>query len=57
MVGRTVGLYVGVETKAPGGKPTPRQNRTIAEIHAANGVVFVIDGDPLQLYELENVCV
>lgn len=40
-----------VETKAPGKKPTVRQQRTIAEIRAAGGTVFVIDGD---LQELEE---
>lgn len=34
-----------VETKAPGKKPTVRQERTIDSIRKAGGVVFVIDGD------------
>ncbi len=38
-------LYFAIETKAPGGKPTPRQLNTIAEIERAGGKVFVIDGD------------
>lgn len=33
-----------IEAKAPGEKPTQRQERTIAQIRAAGGVVFVIDG-------------
>ena len=49
MVGQVVGLYVGVETKAEGKKPTPRQRSTMAEIEAAGGTVFVIDGDTTQL--------
>lgn len=34
-----------IETKAPGEKPTVRQQRTIDSIRAAGGTVFVIDGD------------
>jgi hypothetical protein len=44
-----VGIYYGfgfaIETKAPGEKPTPRQELTIADIRAAGGPVFVIDGE------------
>lgn len=42
-------LYFAVETKAPGGKPTPRQELTIAQMRAAGAKVFVIDGDYLAL--------
>ena len=36
-----------VETKAPGNKPTPRQEGTIRRLRAARHKVFVIDGtDP-----------
>lgn len=45
------GHYFGVETKAPGKKPTPRQELTIAAIKKAGGKTFVIDGD---LSELET---
>jgi hypothetical protein len=37
------GEFIAVETKAPGKKPTPRQNQIITQIEAAGGVVFVID--------------
>jgi hypothetical protein len=37
------GHYFAVETKAPGKKPTPLQNITIASIRAAGGIVFVVD--------------
>jgi hypothetical protein len=37
------GVFIAIETKAPGGKPTPRQDFTILEITAARGLVFVID--------------
>ena len=44
-----VGVYRGrsvmIETKAPGKKPTPRQEMQIAAIRKAGGTVFVIDGD------------
>jgi hypothetical protein len=53
MVGQTIGLYVGVEAKAPGGQPTPRQLNTMAEIAAAGGKTFLIDGDTTQLEEWE----
>lgn len=39
------GKYVAIETKAPGKKPTPRQEITIAEIVAAGGKVFVVSDD------------
>jgi hypothetical protein len=38
-----------IETKAPGEKPTVRQQRTIDSIRAAGGTVFVIDGDLQEL--------
>ncbi len=45
MVGTTVGLYVGIETKAPGKHPTLRQIRTMEEIRAASGIALLIDGN------------
>lgn len=39
------GKYLAIETKAPGKKPTPRQELTIQAIRDAGGAVFVIDGD------------
>lgn len=38
-----------VETKAPGQKPTVRQEKTIADIRRAGGTVFVIDGDTQEM--------
>jgi hypothetical protein len=38
------GRFFAIETKAPGKKPTPRQEGTIREIHLATGMAFVIDG-------------
>lgn len=42
-------LFFAIETKAPGKKPTDRQKQIIAQIKAAGGAVFVIDGDTLEL--------
>ena len=38
------GRFFAIEAKAPGKKPTPRQEGTIKEINLAMGMVFVIDG-------------
>ena len=38
------GKYFAIETKAPGKKPTPRQEHTMLEIQRAGGKCFVIDG-------------
>lgn len=48
------GRYFAIETKAPGKKPTPRQEITISEIEKAGGRVFVIDGDYSELEEWLN---
>lgn len=45
------GRFFAVETKAPGKKPTPRQQQMIALIERAGGKAFVIDGE---LTELET---
>lgn len=39
------GKYFAIETKARGGKPTPRQEATAHEIVAAGGIAFLIDDD------------
>lgn len=38
------GHFIAVETKAPGKKPTPRQELRTKEITRAGGAVFVVDG-------------
>lgn len=49
-VGCYLGKYFAVETKAPGKKPTDRQNVAIAMMRRAGAAVFVIDsGDISQL--------
>ena len=50
--GCIAGYFFAVETKAPGGKPTSRQNQTIAAMRRAGAQVFVIDGtDKTDTYE------
>ncbi len=39
------GMFVGIETKREGGKPTPRQETVIENIVQANGQVFIITND------------
>ena len=39
------GMFFAVEAKAPGKKPTPRQDLTINQMAEAGAAVFVIDGD------------
>lgn len=43
------GKYFAVETKAPGKKPTSRQEAIIDKMRKAGGTVFVIDGDLSEL--------
>ena len=38
------GIYAAIETKAPNGKPTPRQIKTMREVRDAGGSVFLING-------------
>jgi len=40
-----IGSYLAIETKAPGKKPTPRQEMTMEEMRAAGAFIFVIDSD------------
>lgn len=39
------GWFVAFETKAPGKKPTLRQQETIDQIKRAGGFAFVVDGE------------
>ena len=50
MVGKRLGLFVAVETKAPGkvGSTTHNQDRELRGIHEAGGVAIVAD-DPFQV--------
>jgi VRR-NUC domain len=38
------GRFIAIETKKPGGKPTPRQWQTMQEVARAGGRSFVVDG-------------
>lgn len=40
-----MGYYIAIETKAPGKKPTPRQELTIAETQGASGIVVIVDDE------------
>lgn len=40
-VGKTFGLFVGIEAKMKGNKPTPNQTDRLNEIAAAGGVAIV----------------
>lgn len=50
-LGQHRGRFFGIETKAPGRKPSGFQALQIAAIRASGGAMFVIDGD---LTELES---
>jgi hypothetical protein len=45
-VGCVNGRFVCIETKKPGGKPTPRQLGRIRAVRAAGGIAMTIDGTP-----------
>lgn len=54
-VGCLNGYFFSIETKAPGKKPTPRQQKRIADVKRAGGLAFIIDGteDTTTYNELE----
>lgn len=52
-LGMHKGVGFGIEAKAPGKKPTARQEGTIAAMEKAGGKTFVIDGEA-GYNELEN---
>ena len=45
MVGKTIGVFAGVETKAPGKikNTTPNQKKNLQEIYDAHGMAVVVD--------------
>jgi|SRR6478736_621923 len=47
------GRYFAIEAKAPGNKPTPRQEQTIATLRRAGAAVFVVS-DTTTLEELKS---
>lgn len=46
-----------IETKAPGKKLTVRQERTVAQIRAAGGTVFIIDGDTQEMEQWLSIII
>lgn len=44
-VGCHRGRFFAIEAKAPGKRPTPRQQDTLHRMEAAGGKTFVVDGD------------
>lgn len=53
-VGCSRGRYFEIEAKAPGKKPTERQQMRMESIVAAGGAVFFIDGNNGQLDALRT---
>lgn len=55
MVGKTIGVFVAVETKAPGKirNTTPNQRRNLTSIHKACGTAMVADGPDVVASGLE----
>jgi hypothetical protein len=51
-IGSYFGCTFAIETKAPGGKPTARQEAIIEQMRDAGIMVFVIDGTGNSLDEL-----
>jgi hypothetical protein len=51
-IGSYCGFAFAIETKAPGGKPTARQETVIEQMREAGVMVFVIDGTGNSLDEL-----
>jgi hypothetical protein len=52
-IGCHKGTFFGIETKAPGKKPTLKQKLTMEEIEKAGGLVFLVDnvGDAQRLFD------
>lgn len=52
-IGCSRGRYYAVETKAPGKKPTERQEVTMGKIRASGGVCFVVSNmDELAVFDV-----
>ena len=51
-LGHYLGVFFGIETKAPGKKPSGFQALQIAAIEQSGGAVFVVDGpETLKVFE------
>ena len=49
------GWFIAIETKAPGKKPTARQETTIKAINKAHGIVFVVDDDESLAFAMKTI--
>lgn len=54
-VGKTLGLFVGIEAKVGSNKPTPLQTRQLQEIAKAGGMALVITGQDKKPYVIDRV--
>lgn len=58
MVGKTIGMFVGIEAKAKGktksrdGTPTANQLARISDIRDAGGIAFVLKGKPEEIHAM-----
>lgn len=52
MVGKTFGMFLGIEAKAEGGRLSKYQEFQIGEIRNASGVAFVIKGKPEDIHDI-----
>ena len=52
------GQFIGIEAKAPGKKPTPRQEVTMTQMRSAGAICMVVDGpdtlDMLNMWLMAN---
>jgi hypothetical protein len=55
-VGCACGKFFAIEAKAPGKKPTARQEITMADMRAAGAKVFFCDGDTTELEQWLDKC-
>lgn len=54
-VGKTFGMFVGIEAKVRGNTPTPKQQLQLDEIAVASGVALVITGEKGKPYMIERI--
>jgi VRR-NUC domain len=52
MVGRRAALFLALEVKTPGGKPTPEQQRFVQAVREAGGIGAVVRSEAEALAEL-----
>lgn len=54
-VGKTMGLFVGIEAKVKGNRPTKLQWSQLEGIAAAGGMALVVTGEKGKSYKVERV--